>query len=389
VSPILIIFRKEMQQLLRDKGALRLLFAMPLVQLIVLGFAITTEVRHTPYMWVDHCKCTESRDLLRRLPLHDLFIDKGEAADEATLRQAMDQGRIRLGLVLPADFGTRLMAASDPRTLSEPKHQKPPGASLQMIVDGQDANSASVARGYLTAIATRWSMQWLEARLQAQGLSLEEVLPIRVGTQVLFNPLLQSPWYMVPGIGVILVTIVTALLTGFSIVREKESGTLEQLMVTPLQPVALVLGKAMPFFFLGLIELFAILGLAVLLFQVPFEGNLFALALFASAYMLSSLGIGILTSAVVKTQQQALFVIWFFLLFFLLLSGFFMPIENMPAWVQTLTYANPVRYFMVVLREMFLKGSGPAELWRELLAMLAIGGTVFTLAVLLFKRKAA
>lgn len=389
MSQIFIIFRKEMQQLRRDKGALRLLFLMPIMQLIVLGYAITTEVKRTPFMWVDHCRCTESRDLLRRIPLHELFIDLGAAESETDLRHAMDQGRIRLGLVIPADFGKRLTEAANPRSLAETKAHRAPGARLQMLVDGQDANSASVARGYISAIASQWSMKWLETSLMGQGLRIDEVLPVQISTRVLFNPLLLSPWYMVPGIAVILVTIVTSLLTGFAIVREKENGTLEQLMVTPLHPVALVLGKALPFFLLGLVELFAVLGLAVLVFEVPFLGNLFTLALFASAYMLSSLGIGILTSAVVKTQQQALFVIWFFLLFFLLLSGFFMPVENMPEWVQTITYANPVRYFMTVLREMFLKGSGLRELWQELAAMLTIGGMVFSLAVAFFKRKAA
>jgi ABC-2 type transport system permease protein len=186
-----------------------------------------------------------------------------------------------------------------------------------------------------------------------------------------------------------LVTIVTSLLTGFSIVREKENGTLEQLMVTPLHPTALVIGKAAPYFFLGLAELMAVLGIAILIFNVPFLGQLPTLILFASAYMLSSLGIGILTSTVARTQQQALFIIWFFLLFFLLLSGFFLPVENMPQWVQTVTYANPVRYFLFVLREMFLKGSGVQELWREGLAMIGLGGAVFGLAIALFNRKTA
>lgn len=387
MNQVLIVLRKEIQQLARDRASLRLLFIMPVIQLLVLGFAITTEVKRTPVMTVDRCDCPESRSLLQRLPLQGLFVNAGEANTEADLRLAMDQGRARIGIVIPPDFGKRLREAANPAALAAPGPHRPPGAPLMLLVDGQDANSASVARGYFTAIATRWATDFLEARLLSQGLRLQEVLPIGVRTEVLFNPLLRSPWYMVPGIGVILVTIVTALLTGFSIVREKENGTLEQLMVTPLHPTALVLGKAAPYFLLGIVELFAVLGLAILVFQIPFLGQFSTLILFASAYMLSSLGIGILTSTVTRNQQQALFVIWFFLLFFLLLSGFFMPIENMPQWVQWITYLNPVRYFMLVLREMFLKGSGLTEMWRELLAMLAIGAFVFSLSVALFKRK--
>ncbi|HKP96203.1 MAG TPA: ABC transporter permease, partial [Fibrobacteria bacterium] len=232
-----------------------------------------------------------------------------------------------------------------------------------------------------------WAMRHLGARLEASGIRMDQLIPIAADANVLFNPLLKSTWYMVPGIAVILVTMVTALLTGFSIVREKEAGTLEQLMVTPIKPVHVVVGKAVPFFFIGVAELMAALVIAQLKFQVPFRGNYFTLIAFTAAYMLSSLGIGIFTSTVARTQQQALFIIWFFLLFFMLLSGFFLPVENMPHWVQMVTLANPVRYFMHVLREMFLKGSGFAELWREGAAMLAIGFTVFTFSVLKFNRK--
>jgi ABC-2 type transport system permease protein len=389
MKQIAVILRKEMQQLARDKGALRLLFLMPIMQLVLLGFAVTTEVKRTPFMVVDHCRCSESRELVSRLPLQDLFLNRGEATDENELRKAMDQGIIRMGVVIPKDFHRMLLDASNPKQLAEPAPHRPKGAPIQLLVDGQDANSSSVARGYAMAISTRWATERLKARLQREGVHFAEVLPIRVQTQVLFNPQLRSPWYMVPGIAVILVTIVTSLLTGFSIVREKENGTLEQLMVTPLHPTALVIGKAAPYFFLGLAELMAVLGIAILIFNVPFLGQLPTLILFASAYMLSSLGIGILTSTVARTQQQALFIIWFFLLFFLLLSGFFLPVENMPHWVQTVTYANPVRYFLFVLREMFLKGSGVQELWREGLAMIGLGGAVFGLAIALFNRKTA
>jgi ABC-2 type transport system permease protein len=216
---------------------------------------------------------------------------------------------------------------------------------------------------------------------------MEELIPFRVHTLIAFNPLLISSWYMVPGIAVILITMVTALLTGFSIVREKESGTLEQLLVTPVKPLHIVLGKAAPFFLIGFVELFVALGVGQLIFHIPFRGNYLTLALFSAAYMLSSLGIGILVSTVARTMQQALFLIWFFLIFFLLLSGFFLPVENMPHWVQVVTWANPVRWFMEVLRSMFLKGAGLRELWVQGAALLAIGTVVFGTALAMFQRK--
>ena len=385
---------KEFQHMKRDKVGLRLMILVPLVQMLVLGYALTTEVKDTPVAVVDHDDSPESRSLVRAIARNELFQFRGRAASEAELRKGLDRGDIKLALILPPDFAADLERAlpripADGDLSLTPGTRAPPGAQVQIWVDGQDANSAGVARGYLTAVMNQWARERLGTHLMAQGIRLDQVLPVEVEVRVLFNPLLKSTWYMVPGIAVILITMVTALLTGFSIVREKESGTLEQLMVTPLKPMHVVVGKTLPFFLVGIAELMVSLALARIWFRVPFEGSLLALLAFSSAYMLSSLGIGILTSTIARTQQQALFIIWFFLLFFMLLSGFFMPVENMPEWVQAVTYVNPVRWFMHVLREMFLKGSGFAELWREGAAMLAIGFTVFAFAVRMFHRKAA
>lgn len=378
---------KEFQQIKRDKTSLRLMFMIPMVQMFVLGYALTTEVKNTPVAVVDHDGTPDSRSLVQSVEHNKIFDFRGYASSEPDLKQRLDRGDIKLALIIPSGFSSDLDRAARPSLV--PGGKPAAGAQVQMWVDGQDANSAGVARGYLTAILSQWSTSVLRARLAAQGIELNQVLPLTVDTQVLFNPLLKSTWYMIPGIAVILVTMVTALLTGFSIVREKESGTLEQLMVTPLQPIHVVVGKAVPFFIIGVVELMLALTFAQLYFRVPFRGSYPVLLAFAAAYMLSSLGIGIFTSTVARTQQQALFIIWFFLLFFMLLSGFFLPVENMPHWVQKITYINPVRYFMHVLREMFLKGSGFAELWREGLAMLAIGVSVFGFSVLKFNRKAA
>jgi ABC-2 type transport system permease protein len=393
-----VVIIKEFQQLARDRTSLRLMIIMPMVQMMVLGYALTTEVKHTPVAVVDHDGGPVSRSLIQAVANNPLFAYRPGVNSEAELRERLDRGEVKLGLIIPGDFSrqleqaTRLIpgAAGGSASLGPAgSDHKSAGAQLQLWVDGQDANSAGVARGYLSAVLNQWAMRHLGTRLEATGLRLDQLVPISSDANVLFNPLLKSTWYMIPGIAVILVTMVTALLTGFSIVREKEAGTLEQLMVTPLKPVHVVVGKAVPFFFIGVAELMIALLIAQLWFRVPFRGHYLTLVTFTGIYMLSSLGIGIFTSTVARTQQQALFIIWFFLLFFLLLSGFFLPVENMPHWVQLMTLGNPVRWFMHVLREMFLKGSGFRELWREGLAMLAIGFTVFTFSVLKFNRKAA
>lgn len=384
----LTVIWKEFRQIRRDKTGLRLMIALPLAQMLVLGYALTTEVKNTSVAVFDRDGGPMSRDLIRVVESNSLFRFRGHAGSEEELRGMLDRGLIKLGMIIPADFSRELERASRPVPYGPPYGTGMDGAGIRIMVDGQDANSAGVARGYLSAVLNQWAAAHLGSRLEAAGISPDRVRPVSVDTKVLFNPLLKSSWYMVPGIAVLLVTMVTALLTGFSIVREKEAGTLEQILVTPIRPIHIVIGKAAPFFLIGVVELIVALSIAQVWFGVPFRGNYAALLAFSSAYMLSSLGIGILTSTLARTQQQALFIIWFFLLFFLLLSGFFMPVENMPGWVRTLTYANPVRWFMQVLREMFLKGSGFAELWREGLAMIAIGVCVLSFAVLKFNRKA-
>ncbi len=379
-----LIAWKEFQHLRSDKAALRLLFIMPMVQLMVLGYALTTEVKNTPYAVIDRCNCPASASLLASVSSSPLFQFQGFAHSESELRTWMDQGRICIALLIPPDFSDKLESRLQITPAGLPKGD---GVPVGIWVDGQDASSSGTARGYLSAILDQWSQQRLANRLHAQGRELRDLLPFHIDTRIAFNPLLESSWYMVPGIAVILITMVTSLLTGFSIVREKEAGTLEQLLVTPIKPIHIVLGKAFPFFIIGIVELFLALGIAKFWFGIPFLGNYLVLLLFCAIYMLSSLGIGILTSTVVRTMQQALFLIWFFLIFFLLLSGFFLPVENMPGWVQGLTHINPVRYFMQVLRSMFLKGSGIQDLWREALSMLAIGVIVFGSAVSLFHRK--
>jgi ABC-2 type transport system permease protein len=370
---IFAIIRKEIKQLKADPIMSRLIVIPVLIQMFVLGYAITTEVKNTTITVIDRCNSMDSRSLINDIEHNPLFRSVGRCSSEKEAYVMLGAGVARMALIIPEHFSRDLGRDRD--------------APVGLLVDGVDANSSTVAAGYVNSIIQEWSRQYLRKKFESRGLRFESLVPIRVGPDILYNPMLKSTWYMVPGLAVVLITMITALLTGFSIVKEKESGTLEQLMVTPLTPLHVVFGKIAPLVIIGLAELCAVLFIAVAWFAVPFQGNFFTLLLFGLVYMASSLGIGILTSTIARTPQQVMFLTFFVMLFFLLLSGFFIPIENMPAWVRTVTLINPLRYFMYIIREIFLKGSGFAELWRQGLAMLAIGVIMFTGALLTFQRK--
>jgi ABC-2 type transport system permease protein len=365
---------KEFAHIRADKLSVRLMIFPVFIMTFLLGYALTTEVKNITVAAVDESRTPESLSLIETVRSNPLFRWKGTRPTAAEARQSIDAGTVKAVLVIPVSFSEDLA--------------KSEGARVQLLVDGQDANSANVSRGYISAIVQRWAMQHFGRDLEKKGVRIQSLMPVTVSPVILFNPLLKSTWFMVPALVVMLVTIITGLLSGLSIVKEKESGTLEQLMVTPVEPGHLIIGKTVPYLLVGLAEMCLFLIVVLLWFRIPFRGNVLVFFLFGLVYMASSLGIGILTSTVARTPQQVLYLIWFILIFFLLLSGFFLPVENMPLWVQNISRVNPVKYFMLAVREMFLKGAGLSELWRELLAMLAIGATVLSASVLLFHRRA-
>ncbi|MFH0919855.1 MAG: ABC transporter permease [Fibrobacterota bacterium] len=364
---------KEFAQIKADPLMLRLLVVPALLQLFIVGYALTTEVRNTPVAVLDRSQTPQSRELIAAVQNNALFDFKSDLANEAEARQRMDAGEVRVVIGVPPDFAQKLDA--------------PEGTQMQLLVDGQDASSAQIAAGYLNAVVSGWVKARMEKQLMARGIRPEQLLPVTVSTRVLFNPMLKSSWYMIPALVVLLVTIVTALLSGFSIVKEKERGTFEQLMVTPISPLHVVLGKSAAYAIIGILEIAFFLVLATLWFGIPFRGFVPGLFLFGVLYMFSSLGIGILTSTLARTAQQVMFLIWFILIFFILLSGLFVPLDNMPGWVQTLSLLNPVRFFMYIVREMSLKGAGMMEFRREALILLLLGVGVYSVALLTFKRR--
>ena len=371
---ILLMIWKEFLHIRNDKFSIRLMILPVLVQMLVMGYALTTEVKNTPVTVLDLCNSPSSRSLIESIKNNRLFLYRGQSSSFNEIRNKIDEGKVKIGVVIPDDFNREIRTSS--------------GTDVQLIIDGQDANSSNVASGYLNSIIAQWGSDFLKNDAKSKGLDITSLIPITVNPVILFNPLLKSTWYMVPALVVILITMITSLLTGLSIVGEKERGTLEQLMVTPVEPIHIILGKTVPYLIIGFAELVLFFSFAILWFGIPFRGNFLVLLMFGVIYMMSSLGIGILTSTVARTPQQVLFLVWFFLMFFILLSGFFIPVENMPGWVQNVTAINPVKYFMFAIREIFLKGTGIADLTREIYGLAIIGSTVFTAAVLLFHRRA-
>lgn len=371
---ISLMIWKEFLHLRNDKLSIRLMIFPVILQVLIMGYALTTEVKYTPITILDQCNSVSSRSLTESIRNNELFRYTGNSESNSQMREQIDNGKAKLGLIIPKHFESDLKTAGS--------------AQVQLLIDGQDANSSNVAGGYMNAIIAQWGSGYLKNEAVKKGIDINTVIPITVNPVILFNPSLKSTWYMVPALVVLLITMVTSLLTGLSIVKEKEKGTLEQMMVTPVEPIHIIFGKTIPYLLIGFAELIVFIIFTILWFGIPFRGNIFLLMLFAVLYMVSSLGIGILTSTIARTPQQVLFLIWFLLIFFILLSGFFIPVENMPLWVQNMTMINPVKYFMFAIREICLKGTGIRDLTKEIYGMSVIGTVVFSSAVMFFHRKA-
>ncbi len=368
---IFYLIQKEFRQILRDPAMIGVLFVVPFIQIVLLGNAITTDVKNVTVVFTDQDRTPMSRDFLQRFTHTPYFVPVGVEDDYSALPEWLDYGRARIAIVVPQNFQRDIIRGDRP--------------AVQLLVDGIDGNSAGVALSYLSRIAQEH---------QAQVIALEPQLarPLRSArlasteTRFWFNPEMESKVYIVPGIVALILLIITVFLTSMGIVREKEIGTLEQLMVTPIRSWQLILGKVLPFSILGFLEITIAMGFVYLIFGIGVQGSILLLFFESAIFVLTTLGVGILISTISETQQQALFVGWFFMIFAILLSGFFIPIANMPDAIQYLTYLNPLRYYLVVLREIYLKGTPLQLLMPETLAMIAFGVGVFGMAVLRYRR---
>lgn len=363
---VLALVRKELRQLFRDPKTKRIVFVSPVIQLVLLGYAVNTDVRNAATFVVDLDRTPASRELVDVLAAGGQFRVVGRSERPADLGAALDAGRALLGIEIPRGFAADLAAGR--------------GARVQLLVDGTSSNTATVAQSHATRIVQQYGQRYAAAR----GAALPGGVELR--GRAWFNPDLSSRVYNVPGVIAMVLMLMALLLTALAVVRERELGTLEQLMVSPITPGELMLGKTIPVAFVALIDLLLVAAVAVFWFGIPLRGSVVALLLGASVYVLAALGLGLLISTVSRTQQEAFMTMFLCFMPLIVLSGFMYPIQTMPALFQWLTLLNPVRHFLEIVRGVFLKGEGVADLWPQLLVLTAMAVGVLRFATARFRR---
>jgi ABC-2 type transport system permease protein len=363
--------RKEFRQTLRDPRSRRIVFVAPVVQLLVFGYAVTTDVRNTGTFVIDHDHSAASRQLVSALTASGYFALVGVGERPSDLIDALDHGRAVMGVEIPKDFGADLAGMRQ--------------TSVQVLVDGSTANTANVALGYATRIVSRFGID-RSASVVARAGALPASRGVDFRPRAWYNPNLESRVYNVPGVIGTVVMLMCLLLTSLAVVREREIGTLEQLMVSPLKPAELILGKTLPVVFVALVDLALITVIALFWFGIPFRGSFTLLMLASLTYILSGLGVGLLISTISNTQQEAFMSMFFFFLPAIMFSGFMFPVENMPKALQYLTLLNPIRHYLVVVRGIFLRGAGWHVLEPEILTLLGMGVGVLWFATTRFRK---
>jgi ABC-2 type transport system permease protein len=359
------LVRKELLELRQDPRLFGVVILAPIIQLTLLGYAATTDVRDVPMLVVDPDRSAASRALITRFEASDHFRLVAVVGSTAEIDPWLERGDAWMALSIPPGYGRTLGRGAT--------------ATLQVVADGTDANSTTVAMGYARALVAGYAGELAASRFGGRL----PTPPIGVEIRVWFNPELESRDFMIPGIVALLLLVITTNLSAMAIVREKELGTLEQLNVTPLARWELIIGKLLPYGLIGLLDVVLVLIVALWWFEVPLRGSITLLLAMSLVYLLSTLGLGLLVSTISSTQQQAMMTtVFFFMVPMIYLSGFIFPIENMPAWIQPVTYLIPLRYFLVILRGLFLKGVGLETFWPQALALLAWGLGVLLLATL-------
>lgn len=366
------IVRKEFHQVRHDKRMLGISIAAPVVQVILLGYTATTDIKNSTMAVCDQDRTAESRQFLQSFTSSGYFIHTYSVDTPREVDELIAEGHAEVALVIPRGFAASLAA-----------RQTTP---VQVVLDGTDANSSNIRLNYATQIASTYSQNLL---LQ-QSAMMRTVASARLVPEprVWFNPDLKSSNFMVPGVVAMVLMLITMMLTSLGIVREKEAGTLEQLLVTPIKPHELILGKLIPFTVIGFLDVLIVLGIARYWFAVPMLGSIPLLFGLSMLFILTTLGLGLFISTIARTQQQAMLIAaFFFFMPFLYLSGFAFPIANMPESIQLVTYLIPLRYFLEIVRGIFLKGAGVHELWTQAAALFGLGALIFALSVLRFRKK--
>ena len=373
LTRLLALMRKETLQIVRDRRTLALVFIMPIMQLLLLGYAATSDVRNIPLAVLDQDKSPASRTLLDSFRTADYFREAFDVNSENELRSLIDSGRARTGLIIPPDYSSRL-AAGQP-------------AQVAFIIDGSDPTIAGTALAAATLIGQARATALTVERLAARGMAVAAAPAIEVRARVWYNPDLISAYYMIPALVGLILQFLTVILTATAIVRERERGTIEQLIVTPLTAAELIVGKLAPYVVIAFIDTLLILAGGVLLFGVPINGSLPLLLLLSGLFLISNLGVGLLISTATSTQQEAIIMAIFYNLPSMFLSGFIYPVAAMPRVLQAISYAIPLRYFLIVVRGIVLKAVGVPELWPEVIALSIFAVTVITAASARFQKR--
>jgi len=345
----------------------------PILQLIIFGYAANLDVKHIRTAIRDLDQSVESRDLIGRFGSSKYFdmIDFPKTPNE--VRALVDQGEVAVAIEIPTDFSRNL--------------KKGDTATVQIVVDGSDSNTALIALGYANQILSAFSTEILVKRLNRAGMVGFEQAGVALQHRIWFNSTFESRLFYVPGVIASIAFLIPIILTAQAIVRESEIGTLEQIMVTPIRPWELMIGKTLPFALMGVFDVIMIALIGVYWFEVPLRGNPLVLLLGAALFLMSSVAIGLFISTICSTQQQAQISTFFFGMPAFILSGFAFPIESMPEWIQYLTYVNPLRYFLVIIRGVFLKAIGLEILWPQMLALGILGTLMIFLSSLRFQKR--
>jgi ABC-2 type transport system permease protein len=365
------ILIKEFKQIFRDPRMKTVIFVSPLLQILLFGYAANKDINYVPTAILDHDNTYESRELLRRFTYSKYFVPECYLNSDQEQNWVLDKGQVSVVIHIDRGFGRNLNAGKD--------------TTVQLAFDGSDSNTAMIIMGYANTIATQFQYDLLGQKIESHGWARSGA-NVDLRDRAWFNGNLISRNYYLPGVIATIVTMMSLLLTAMAIVKEKEIGTMEQLIVSPLEPLELIIGKLLPFGLIALIQITLITVLGVLWFHIPLRGNLLLLLFSACIYLFTTLGIGLFISTISTTQQEAMMSVFLFYMPTILLSGFAYPIANMPKIIQWFTIFNPLRYFLVIIRSIFLKGVGLEILWTQLVPLAVMGFLVITLSAFKFRK---
>ncbi len=369
---------KEFKQILRDKRMKLMVFGAPVLMLVVFGYAVNTDTTEIKMAVLDSDRTSESRGLIEKFTASGYFKIYAYLESPEMAAEYLDTGETDVFIHIPEDFKKNLLSGKT--------------GEMQIILDGTDSSRASVIMAYINQISSEFSSGYLVKKIKMNilsrgsgGVRLKE--PLTIKERIMFNPDLTSRNFFLPGVLGLLVSLITIMLTSMSVVKERESGTIEQIIVSPLTPEEFVAGKTLPFAIIGIVEICVITVITILWFNVPFRGSFIFLIISAVFYIMCTLSVGLFISTVSQTQQQAMLSTFLFFIPSILLSGFIFPIYAMPDVFQYITYINPMRYFMTIIRGIFLKGVGFTVLWNELFALTLLGSILIYLSIRRFSRR--